>query len=301
MEGNFDSPGDVPEMSTYVHYEAPAPSLLPFIADYHVLDSSGPAARNATETMLPNAASIRIILARSAMSLTTRVGRFDPLPVAALYGPTTQVAYWSVENGGKSLGINLTAAGFARLFDTDASQLRDRVVPLEEFIPATGVSALVDRLRALPDDAAVAPVLDQWFTPLLAAPHRHEKLIAKISALLIDPDVVSMTAAASSIGIAPHRLARLTARHFGHPPKGLLMRTRLLRSILALKAAGRFDLALIDPAYHDQSHFNRDAQRFLGTSATQFLRTPTPFLDAVLRARAASRGSALAALDEAPA
>jgi len=89
--------------------------------------------------------------------------------------------------------------------------------------------------------------------------------------------------------------------HFGFPPKTLLMRARLLRSILALKLSGgsQTGYSAIDPAYFDDSHFVRDARRFLGMTPRQFLQLETPYLNASMRARAMVFGVNVAALQPA--
>lgn len=284
---------------TAVRYERPDPALEGLIADYHVLDSEPSVVQNAVEWLLPNSAAIRVILADQPIKLTLAETHYDPLPVAGFFGTTSRAMKMEV-SGGLTVGINLTACGFARLLRTNAAKLRDRIVPLNTLLAPELVEQLVNSLRDHDRGRRIKAILDAFFQPLMKKPHRDEPDLIRIGALLLDDRVDSLTDAAEQVGIPSHRLLRLSQRHFGFPPKTLLMRGRLLRSIIALKQAdGRTGYGAIDHAYCDDSHFVRDAKRFLGMTPRQFLQLETPYLDAVLRARTMVLGSTMAALHQA--
>ena len=283
---------------TALRYEIPAPALVPFVADYHVLDSALPAEHAAGEWMLPNSPAVRFSLADHAMALSLGNGEPKPLPRAAFYGTTSHAAKMLHGGGGVTIGFNLTAVGFARMFRADAARLRDSVVPLEQLVDPRWVEGVVKELRESDRGPSVKAILDRALPALLTEPHPLEADIAQIANLLHRPGVASLPEEAAAIGMSPRQLARLSNRFFGYPPKLLLRRARFLRSLIALKLSGSpFDLSLIDPAYHDQPHFIRDAHRFLGMTPARFLNIATPYLDAVLRARAIVHGAAIAALD----
>jgi AraC-like DNA-binding protein len=247
--------------------------------------------------MLPNSPAVRFILADHSMALTLGASDPETLPRAALYGITSRAANMLHGGGGVTVGFNLTAVGFARLFGANATALRDRVVPLEDFVDPEWVRMVLGRLRESDGGPAVKAILDRALPPLFAEAHPLEADIQRIADLLLRPGVVSLPEEAAAIGMSPRRLERLSSRFFGFPPKLLLRRARFLRSIVALKLAGPpYDLSVIDPAYHDQPHFIRDAHRFLGMTPARFLRIATPYLDSVLRARAIVHGAAIAAL-----
>jgi hypothetical protein len=52
----------------------------------------------------------------------------------------------------------------------------------------------------------------------------------------------------------------------------------------------------IEASYYDHSHFNRDAQEFLGMSPSEFLRLPKPLNDASARLRTQILGAPAQAL-----
>lgn len=284
---------------TAVRYERPAPALERMIADYHMFDSEEHAVNRAIEWMLPNSPALRIILAERPIRLELAGRRFDPLPTACFFGPTSRAMEIEV-SGGLTIGANLTPIGLARLLRTNAAELRDNVFPLEHLMNRERVAALVESLRDHDRGRRVKAILDAFFLPLMQRPHRDEPELVRIMAALQDGSLDNLGDISDHLGIPGHRLLRLCQRHFGFPPKTLLMRARLLRSILALKLGGSgAGYAAIDPAYFDDSHFVRDARRFLGMTPRQFLQLPTPYLDASMRARAMVFGVNVAALQPA--
>lgn len=284
---------------TAVRYERPDPALERMIADYHMFDSEEFAVNRAIEWMLPNSPAIRIILAERPIRLKLAGRYFDPLPIACFFGPTSRAMEIEV-SGGLTIGANLTPIGMARLLRISAAELRDNVLPLEHVLRESLVARLVDSLRDHDRGRRVKAILDDFFLPLMDKPHRDEPELARIMAALQDDSTGSLSDVAEQIGIPGHRLLRLCQRHFGFPPKTLLMRARLLRSILALKLNGSpVGYGGIDPAYCDDSHFVRDAHRFLGMTPRQFLQLETPYLDASMRARAMVFGVNVAALQPA--
>ena len=283
---------------TALRYELPTAELAPFVADYHVLDSIRVPGELPCEHMLPNGPAIRIILAEHPMVLMVGQEAGVTLPRASLYGPMSRAAAMEVGTGGVTVGITLTAAGLARLGQLDAHGLRDRVVPLETIIAPPAVDRLTRTLLASDQGPAVKGIFDDSLPAWFARPHPQEADIMRISALLATPGITTVNEARERLGMHPRQLERLSRHHFGFSPKLLFRRARLLRSIVALKLAGPpFDLSLIDPDYHDHSHFTRDAHRFLGMSPMRFLKLPNHYIDAALRARVIVRGAAMALLD----
>ncbi len=288
------------ESHTALRYEIPDPALIGLVADYHALDSREFDGPRVEAFLLPSTPAIRFILASRPMSVELAGVCYDPLPTASFYG-TTSRAFGMSTNGGVTIGVNLTPVGCARLFGSTALKYRDRIVPLEDLLSPESVAALVETLRASDQGKDVKAILDRFLLPLMKTPHRDEAQLIKLTQILLDPAVERIEEAARAAEIAPYTLRRLATRFFGFSPKLLLMRTRFLRSMIALKsAAGGCDYSAIDLAYCDTSHFLRHSKRFLGMTPQQFSRTGTNYLDAAIRARAIVTGEALAALSPAP-
>lgn len=306
IESGSHVPGVDPAMfglppMTALRYERPADDLAPYVADYHVLDSIRPADLVSTEVMLPGGPAARFIMVDHDFELAIGGSIHNRLPKAALYGSPSKGAQMRVGRGGVTVGVTLTAAGLARLNRIDAHAVRDRVVPLDTVLDAKWVGQLHADLRASDQGPAVKALLDAALRPVLVRPHLHHLAIQRIAAAVATPGLVSVAAVREVCGMAQRQLERMTKRFFGFPPKLLLRRARFLRSIVALRMAGKpYDFSLIDIDYYDQSHFTRDAHRFLGMPPLQFLRTPSPYRDAALRARSIVIGAPLAALDPVP-
>jgi AraC-like DNA-binding protein len=280
---------------TAMRLERPDPALRGLIGDYSVFDSEGPEAMGAVEWLLPNWPSIRFVLAQNPITAEAPGLCWSPLLEAGFYGTTSRVMRHT-SYGGVTIGVSLTPAGIARLLNVDVSQYSDRMVPLADLLPH-GCTSLITELRSSDQGRAVKPILDRFFLDHMGQPHRSEAEIVAVHQLLLDDKIQSASQLASEAGLSLETLRRLSLKRFGFPPKLLLMRTRFLRSLVALKqAAAMQGYKEIDLGYTDTSHFLRDCERFLGMTARRFLNLETPFLDSLLRARKLVLGTAVPAL-----
>ena len=260
--------------------------------------------RLAPDWFLPATANVRIAI--DAGPIAVSIGRriYDPLPAASLFGPTSQ-ALKATTHGGVMIGFGISALGWGRLMRRPADDFRNRIVPLEDVLGRGFTNRLVAALQAATDDAAVAPILDALLIERLGPPHRDAALVRQLMEILASDGPADMASAAARLDIPTHALRRLSVRHFGFPPKMLLMRARFLRSLVRLMSTGEAaNYALIDDSYFDASHFLRDSGTFLGMTPRRFMALTKPFLEASLRARDAVLGSptqVLHDIDTAPA
>ena len=278
-----------------IRYERPAEAIADWITGYHVYATRGADAVGQCDWFLPGTANGRITL--DAGPIAVRIGnrRFDPLPQASLFGPTSRLLE-AVTNGGVMIGFGISALGWARLSRRRAGDYHNRIAPLSQLLGA-GAQRLTDALAALPESAEVAATLDALLQPLLGGPHPDEPAIRAFMAVLAEDGPTDAVTVAARVGVTTTALRRLAVRYFGMTPKLLLRRARFLRSFLRLFRTGNPDgYAAIDPSYYDASHFLRDADTFLGMTPRRFMALPTPFLDASVRARAAVLGAATQAL-----
>ncbi len=274
-----------------MRWELPHPSLAQLIGDYFVFDSDGPEMMGARSPMLPTWPMIRFVLAEQPMTIEAPGVVWSPLPQAGFYGSASRIME-HISNGGVTIGVNLTPAGIARLLDIDVSRYRDRMVSLDQVF-SDDCRPLIAELRASDRGPAVKAILDRYFLERMNKPSRDEKSIIRLNHMLLDGRWRTPGDLARELGLPAHTLRRLSLKRFGFPPQALLTRTRFLRSLMAVRAAGaRGAYRAIDPGYTDASHFLRDCERFLGMTARRFLSLEMPFLDAVLRVRTATLGVA---------
>jgi AraC-like DNA-binding protein len=279
-----------------IRYDRPDAALVDYVTGYHLYAAHGPAAMGMENWFLPGTANVRVTL--DAGPIAVSIGRYhcDPLPVAALFGPTSHAIHTRT-NGGIMIGFGISALGWSRFFTGVAGTYRNRIVPLGEAASQGFSRRLVATLAAVGDEHGVKPALDAFLLAEIGVPSPDEELIRQIARMVIDDLPGGVAAVSRTTGVPQDALRRLCNRHFGFLPKTLLIRARFLRSLVPLiEARGPIDYTNIDPGYVSASHFLRDAHAVLGTTPRRFLHAQTEFLVASLRARAAVLGSATQAL-----
>lgn len=274
-----------------IRYDRPAPALADYITGYHVYRSDTEHEAGQVDWFLPATANVRIAIDAGPIAVSIGRRTYNPLPVASLFGPTSQ-ALKAVTHGGVMIGFGISALGWARLFRRSAGDYRNRIVPLEDVLGKAFTRDLVAALQGASSDAAVAPILDEMLQARLGPPHADSAHIRQLMEILATDGPTDIASAAVRLDMPTHALRRLSVRHFGFPPKMLLLRARFLRSFVRLMmAGGEADYASIDRSYFDASHFLRDATTFLGMTPRRFMALTKPFLEASLRARNAVLGS----------
>ena len=94
---------------TAARFEMPAPALRGLVGSYHVFDSKKEWRDGVKPWLLPSWPAIRFILAPDAIALTIGSRRYDPMPVAALYGNASR-AMQMTTHGGVTIGVDLPGA-----------------------------------------------------------------------------------------------------------------------------------------------------------------------------------------------
>lgn len=286
---------------TALRYEQPAIALRPLLSSYAVLDSEPVHPVGTREWMLPTWAQIWIVMTDGPISVGIRNRRYARLSSAILYGVTSR-AMPVTSAGGITVCIDVRPTGWARLIGPHAETLCDRIVPLTDVLPEAMVADLVESLHRSDRGRDVQSVVDAVFLRHLPAAHPDEPLIAQIEALLAHESTTDPSEAAAMLGMPLRTMRELSKRYFGFPPKLLMMRARFLKVVTACLLAEKNGggASAITEFYHDASHLNRDAQRFLGMTLRQFLKLDVPYLRAALRARRLVLGAPTPALDRHP-
>lgn len=288
----FDLPA-----GTALRYERPDARLATLVASYGMLDSDPAMWTGPGSWILPGWAQIWIVLTEGVVTVQTRKRQPQALGTAVLYGPTSCAMPVS-SNGGVSVVIELTPAGWARWFDRPANEVRDQIVPLDSLWPAARVDELVTRLHASDREREVKPLLDQFLLEWLPPPHRDEPALTRLARLIAAEPSPSVSHIAAALGLSSGALQRLGNRYFGFPVKVLIRRARFLRALIAMMLTGdEPDHGAAPPGYHDVPHFLRDAKTFLGITPRRFLALPMPYLRSVLRARTMVAGAPMPQLD----
>lgn len=282
---------------TALRYERPADALRPLVPSYAVLESDPTIWKGPDSWVLPGWAQLWIVLTNGRVTVRTRKRLAKPLGSAMLYGGTS-CAMPVNSQGGVTVVIDLSPAGWARWLNQPADSLRDQIVPLERFWPAERTRELIDRLQGPGRGEGVKSILDEFLLSAMPTPHRDEAILADITSMIADPEMPSAVEAAAMLGLSSSTLLRLTKQHLGYSIKLLARRTRFLRVIASMMMVDAApDHGVTPPGYHDVPHFLRDANEFLGLTPRRFLALPMPYLRAVLRARTMVIGAPLPLLD----
>lgn len=302
-KGGTETPGITPSLFAMrdglaIRYDRPDAALADYVTGYHLYAATGPQAMGLENWFLPGTANIRVTLDAGPIAVSIGARRFDPLPQASLFGPTSHALH-TITNGGIMIGIGISALGWSRFFSGAAGSYRNRIVRLEDALGPDRAHRLVSVLRSVRDEHGVKPALDQFLLAEIGPKSPDEALIRKLAQLVTDDLAGGVAEAARAWGVPQETLRRLCNRHFGFLPKTLLIRSRFLRSLIPLiESKGELDYSSIDPGYFSASHFLRDAKAVLGTTPRRFLHGQTEFLVASLRARAAVLGNATQALQQ---
>lgn len=275
-------------------YERPAERLRDYITGYHLYRA--PRGQLRSDWFLPGTANIRIAWYNKPITVTIGDRTFDPIPQAALFGPTMQALH-ARTRGGFMVGIGVSALGWSRLFTQSAATVADAIVPLDTMWPLEQVLALVHLLQSHDVALPVAPLLDAFLDLRFAAAKPEEALLARLAALVVDENIEGVSQIVGALGVGEVRVRRLAYRYFGFAPGHLLRRARFLRAIIPVAQSGAPTASrLIPQSYFDQSHFIREARRFLGMTPSQFASLEKPFLSASLELRPKILGAVTQAL-----
>lgn len=250
-----------------VRFWLPGPDLRTEVTAFYAVDIAGPL----HDHLHPEWGNIRFRL-RGEWQMD-HGGRMAATPSATLFGPTDRTARFETE-GGAMLGVGLTPIGWQRLIRSDARRLANSIVPLGDRIGMAGGALAAALVADVDGDARVARLTGALRERLADAPGPDAGIIA-VQQALMDDGVSDVGDLAEWVDMTERTLQRLCLRSFGFGPKRLLRRQRFLRTLDKIRDRLNEPFAdLVDGAYYDQAHFNRDFKAFMGMSPTAYYRSP---------------------------
>lgn len=289
---------DVPRDCLSVGFRAPAPELRTLITGYNVYGIFDPN-YTATEVYMPPHTGIRFNWTSSPWSGRYGRGPTQSFGSSVVLGPSVRNMSVHTPPDGISMGIGLTPLGLQRFLPCRADSITGKAVPLATFwSDADGFRRSLETLGSIDE---VARFFDAQLLARLMPASSDAPVVAALSALMLDHHDLNVPVIAEHLGQSVSTLRRISLRHFGFPIKVLLRRSRFMKSLVAIYGQEPGNWArLIDPTYHDQSHFIKDFKYFMGVSPTGFLRQPSPMTMLSMQARRAVLGSPVAALHRTP-
>lgn len=272
-----------------VAYWPPDAALARYVTGYHRYRVNMPPGTEMRDVLFPSWGTLRFSLDDPAPWSIARGPRtFDPMPEAALDGPSSYAGYTRATRG-TTVGVGILPSGWAWLIGRDAAAFANRVVPLDTVF--ADAPALHAALAAAPSPK---PVLDAWLLAKFAGLGEVDPVIARLEAMLDDPAITRIEMIEEALGVSGRALGKIAKRHFGFTPKLLLRRKRFLRALAAVLAGqGNGGEVALEAGYWDRSHFLRDSNQFLGCSIREFRTRQGPLNAMAMRVRAEVLGAAV--------
>lgn len=196
---------------------------------------------------------------------------------------------------GVSIGFGVNPIGVKRLLGLRADQICGQLTNMTEIWPdAERIHCEVGEITS---SAEIATFLSRLLTERMGPPVEEENQIQALFQLLVSEHDIGVAEVADRLAMSEASLRRIALRHFGFPIKILLRRSRFMKSLVAIygQEPGRW-ARLIDPSYHDQSHFIKECREFLNCTPSQFLSHERPMTQLSMAARQKMLGAPLYAL-----
>lgn len=264
----------------------PAPALRELVTTYYIVDAHGPL----HDSLHPEWANIRFGFGGMWEFEDFHSDAILTPTLASLFGPTDKGRRFST-SGGSTLGIGLTPLGWLRLIGGDAGRVANRMVPLGDMLGLDG-EVITRHLMECANEQDRIAYLDALLLRRAARSSSREELTRRAHAALIAGDIDDVGDFAAQVGVERRTLNRLCVRVFGFTPVRLLARQRFLRTLGAVRDQLDRPLSeVIDGAYYDQAHFNRDFKAFMGMTPMAYFNSPREVLRRAAIARSEMFGA----------
>lgn len=170
-------------------------------------------------------------------------------------------------------GAAITPLGWTRLFDVDAHQLADRLVPLDPYVGSSALPLMANVFDA-PDAAHRVRAANTLFAAMVDPRKRiNEDFLNQITEWITCPDPNELATLISEMNLSQRQIERLSKKYFGSAPKLLHRKFRALHSANRLTWQGLTDWQdIATTAYSDQSHFIREFKQFNGRTPSEFIK-----------------------------
>ncbi|MBX7541400.1 helix-turn-helix domain-containing protein [Qipengyuania sphaerica] len=278
-----------------VRFFAPPDDLAACFTTFYKLDVKLPQGKTFVDYLQPEWSNLRFFM-RGPPKATAANGSVVDSRFTAT-GPSSHPTRFEI--GTCSMwGIGLMPLGWARYIRAPASDFADTICDGEKTEPFSRFTPLCERLCSSRADEEEQFALITDFFRDAAPPPRDAARILEVHEAMIDPYLIEVGQLADRVGLTKRTLERLCSRHFGFPPRLLLRRQRMMRSLAAFMLSGGKNWSeSIDRHYHDQAHFVHEFQSFMRMSPTQYAQMDHPILEAFMVERKRIWGSPVQTLD----
>jgi AraC-like DNA-binding protein len=280
-----------------VRFHAPSPDLRRYFTTFYYCEFDLPKGQRVHDALQPEWANLRIFQGDTPTSAIAG----KPLLQGAHFvatGPSSVSVDFAIGSN-RFWGIGLLPLGWAQFVRAPANAHANLVADAMRHPTFAAFRPLAEGLfGAGPDELAELARIEAYFRARLAEPCPDEARIVAIHQALIDVEAARVCELAERTGLGQRTLERLSARHFGFPPKLLLRRQRFMRSLAQFMLDPSLNwIGALDGQYHDQAQFVRDFHDFMGVSPSTYAACPHPVLEMFMRERMRIAGSAVQTTD----
>ena len=254
---------------------APEPRLRPFVSGYqgYVEAGSVPVLRQEVPTT-------RVPLIVNFGAPWRIAGAKDdtrPAVESSFFAGLSDRSVWVEASGpARCVQIDLTPIGAHLVFGVPMHELANRVVSLDDVLPADE-RGLTERLADATSWTARFEVLDRTLAKRLAeATPPSPEVVWAYGALERTGGRVPIASLAERVGRSRRHLATRFREQVGLPPKTVARIFRFRRALELLGSGSGFADLAYECGYFDQAHLNRDFRQFAGTSPGELARRLEP-------------------------
>lgn len=262
-------------------YFKPRTDICPLVSSYYLVDFE-----EGADLMRAEIANIRFVLSGCITSDIN--GQHEDFPAGStmLCGPTFRWSNVGFAPGTRVFGGAITPLGWARLFGTDASELADRIVPLEPHV----APSLLDRIECLfgrQDGLDLVADADGLLAAITDAGRRIDHaFLNQVTEWITSPEPNELSVLLSQMHRSHRQIDRLSRRYFGSAPKLLHRKFRALHSANRLVWNDLTDWQdIATTVYSDQSHFIREFKQFNGRTPSDFIKNTRTLVRTTLEQR----------------
>jgi AraC-like DNA-binding protein len=196
------------------------------------------------------------------------------LPRVCVVGPVTRALILQVGRHVHAVGAVLPPELAGAAFDLPASELVDRIVPLEDLWTRDDVESLFPSVSRVDVRRALSALRDGLLARI--EPVRRRETVGQTAPRLIELHAgrVSIDRIARSQGLSRQQFARRFHAATGMPPKLFARITRFQALVHALLSTSVSRWASVSPAigFYDQAHMINEFRAFAGAPPTVFFR-----------------------------
>lgn len=249
-------------------YSTPRPDIRKLVSSYY--DFTVP--DGISDIMRAEIANVRFVISGQVHADLNGTEEAYGAGSTLLCGSTYKWSNVRFTSGTQVFGAAITPLGWARLFDVDADQLANKILPLEAYVSKSKVPLIKGVFNA-PDTDKRVKAADNLFAAMVDPVRRiDEDFLDQITAWITSPDPNELDVLTSEMNRSPRQIQRLCKKYFGCSPKMLHRKFRALHSANRLTWQDLTDWQdVATTVYFDQSHFIREFKQFNGRTPSEFI------------------------------